>query len=151
VSARLHLCTAEDIEKLLPLVAARHAESEIMQSEAARRAALMPLLEGSPHGAVYLIGPRQAPVGYAVLSFGWSVIHGGVAGSFAEFWIRPALRGKGMQGEALTALVAAFQGGAVKALTLEADAGSDAERVFARAGFTAHAGRVAMTRRISRP
>ena len=53
------------------MVAAFHAEAGIAQDDAGRRAALAPLLEGSPYGAVYLIGPARAPVGYLAVCFTW--------------------------------------------------------------------------------
>ena len=73
MKAALHLAQTPDADRLEALVAACHAETGITQTEEERRAALLPLLEGSPHGAIYLIGPARAPVGYIVLTFGWSL------------------------------------------------------------------------------
>lgn len=150
MKTRLHLCTAEDLDRLLPLMAACHAEEGIELEGDARRAAVQPLLEGSPHGAVYLIGPRQAPVGYAVLSFGWSVEQGGIDGRLVEFWIRPAVRGKGMGAEALFALVDALKGSALRALQIEVRRDSPAAESYARAGFVLREDRGLMIRRLPR-
>ena len=65
---------------------------------------ILPLLEGSPHGAVYLIGPARAPIGYAIVSFGWSVEFGGLDGFVDELYLRPAVRRRGIATEALLAL-----------------------------------------------
>ena len=69
----LTLARPDDLERLTPLVAAFHDEAGIVQDDATRRAALTPLLAGSPHGVAYLIGPARAPIGYVILSFGWSM------------------------------------------------------------------------------
>ena len=132
---RLHLCTPEDAERLLPLVAAFHAEEGIGSSEDQREAGVIPLLEGTPHGAAYLIGPRQAPVGYVVLSFGWSVEFGGIDGFVDEFYIRPGVRGRGMGSEALAALLASLKNSQIKALHLEVDRDSPVAALYERLGF----------------
>ena len=105
MSARLHLAEPGDADKLLPLIAAFHADPAIDQSAGARAAALATLLHGSHHGADSLIGPRRAPVGYLVISFGYSLEMGGIDGFLDEIYIRPAVRGRGMATEALAALL----------------------------------------------
>lgn len=138
MSAFLHLAGPSDIERLLPMVAAYHAFEGIETTEAHRRAALVPLLEGSPHGAVWFIGPRLSPVGYVVVTFGWSIEFGGLDGFIDELFIRPAVRGRGMGSEALRALVATLAENGLKALHLEVATGNDgARRFYGRLGFEA--------------
>ena len=132
----LHLATPDDLPRLLPLVAAFHAEEGYDTDAAHHEAAIAPLLEGSPHGAVWLIGPRRAPVGYVVATFGWSVEFGGLDGFVDELYIRPAVRGRGMGGEALSLLCKALKEGGVRALHLEVDRANDAaQRLYARTLF----------------
>lgn len=132
----LHLATPGDLDKLERMVAAYHALEGFETDEAARKAALAPILEGSPHGAVWLIGPRMAPVGYIAVSFGWSIELGGLDGVIDEFWIREAVRGRGMGGEALVALQKALRPAGVVALSLEvARTNAKAQRLYGRAGF----------------
>ncbi|MEM9972243.1 MAG: GNAT family N-acetyltransferase, partial [Pseudomonadota bacterium] len=53
-----------------------------------------------------------------------------------EFWIREAVRGRGMGGEALGALVATLKEAGVKALHLEVAAeNTRASRLYTRVGF----------------
>ena len=92
----LTLARADDLGRLLPMVLARAAEQGVAAEEAALSAALVPLLEGSPHGAAYLIGPPRAPIGYVLLSFGWSVELGGLVGRIETLHIRRAVRGRGI-------------------------------------------------------
>lgn len=132
----LHLATAADLDRLEPMVAAYHALEGIETTAEQRRAALEPLLEGSPHGAVWMIGPKMSPVGYVAVSFGWSIELGGLDGVLDEFWIREKVRGRGMGSEALAALLKALKGAGLMALSLEVAHGNEkALRLYKRAGF----------------
>ncbi|RFP86866.1 GNAT family N-acetyltransferase [Rhodobacteraceae bacterium 63075] len=143
----LHLANTGDLEKLRPLVAAFHAHMGIEQSDEAREAALMPLLEGLPLGVAYLIGPRKAPVGYIVISFGYSVELGGIDAFIDEFYIREKVRSRGMGSEVLMTLLPALRDHGVKALHLEVDRTDErAQRLYKRAGFEPRAGYMLMTR-----
>lgn len=115
----LNLAKPEDFDRLAALVRAFHQEAGITQDEAKRQAALMPLLEGSPHGAIYLIGPGRAPIGYIVISFGWSVEFAGLDGFVDELYIRPGVRGRGIGTDVMSALPKALAGAGLKALHLE--------------------------------
>ncbi len=147
MSAALHLAKPDDLSRLQKLVAAFHAHEGIEQSNEARAAALLPLLEGSPHGAAYLVGPRKGPVGYIVVSFGYSVEMGGIDGFIDEFYIRENVRGRGMGGEVLRALMPALADYGVKALHLEvARDNAKAKRLYSRLGFEAREKYHLMTR-----
>lgn len=135
MSQLLHLAGAEDLARLLPMVTQYHAGEGISLSEEDRTAALTPLLEGSPLGAVWFIGPKMAPVGYVAVSFGWSIEMGGMDAFIDELWVREKVRGRGMASEALTALIPALESAGVKALHLEVADGNPAERIYKRAGF----------------
>lgn len=114
------LAKPEDLERLLPLVAAFHAEEGITDvDDATRRAGVAPLLEGSPHGAIYILGPARAPVGYVCVSFGWSLAFGGLDGFLDEIYIRPGVRGRGIGTEVLRTLPRALAGAGMKAIHLE--------------------------------
>ncbi|ABF63666.1 GNAT family N-acetyltransferase [Ruegeria sp. TM1040] len=138
MSASLHLARPEDLEKLLPLVQGFHSEEGIQSDDAQRRGALLPLLEGIPYGAIYLIGPTRAPIGYIIVTFTWSVEFGGLDGMIDEFFIRPAVRGRGIATEVLFALPRTLAEAGVRALHLEVDRDNDAAlRLYKRARFTA--------------
>lgn len=115
----LTLARPDDLDRLLPLVAAFHAEHGIDQSDETRRAAVTPLLAGSPHGAIYLVGPKRAPIGYVVISFGWSLAFAGLDGFLDEIYIRPGVRGRGIGTEILSSLPRALSGAGLRALHLE--------------------------------
>jgi len=133
----LHLATSADIDRLLPMVAAYHDFEGIETDDAHRRAALEPMLDGEPHGAIWMVGPRISPVGYIAVSFGWSIEMGGLDGFVDEFWIREKVRGRGMGTEALTALQSILRDAGVKALHLEVSGDNPrAVRIYEAAGFS---------------
>lgn len=147
MSAALTLASLDHRDRLLPLVAAFHAEAGIETSEAQRADGITPLLEGSPHGAAYLIGPARAPIGYIVVSFGWSLEFGGMDGFIDELFIRPGVRGRGVASEVLIALPRALADVGLKALHLEVSKDdSSAQRLYTRAGFGLRTGYHLMTR-----
>ena len=147
MSAALHLADADDLDRLLPMVEAYHTIEGIETDKAHLEAALGPILDGSPLGCVYLIGPRRAPVGYIAVTFGWSIEMGGMDGFIDEFFIRENVRGRGMGTEVLAKLIPELEAAGLRALHLEAAA--DRPRVgklYARAGFRVRDGYHLMTR-----
>lgn len=147
MSAALHLAGPDDLAALLPMVSAYHAYDGIDCDEAHREAALSPLLEGSPLGCIYLIGPRRAPVGYIVITFGWSIEFGGMEGFIDEFFIRENVRGRGMGQEVLNKLIPQLEAAGLTALHLEASKDRPRlQKLYARAGFRLRDGYALMTR-----
>lgn len=147
MSASIHLAGPDDARVILPMLAACHDEAGFETDAEHRAAALAPLLEGSPLGCVYLVGPRNAPIGYIAFSFGWSLEFGGMDGFVDEFYIRRGVRGRGVGAEVLATLVPQLEGAGLKALHIEApDEHPRLQRLYARAGFTACEGSHLMTR-----
>lgn len=147
MSAALNLARPEDLEKVLSLVAAFHAESAIDSSDDSRRAGVEPLLSGIPYGAVYLIGPARAPIGYIIVTFGWSVELGGMDAFVDELYIRPAVRGRGIATEVLSTLPTALSEAGVKALHLEVDRDNEAaQKLYLRSRFKARERYMLMTK-----
>lgn len=149
MSAALHLAKPDDLDRLCALVAAFHAEEGLQSSDEARRKGVAPLLQGIPHGAAYLIGPARAPMGYVIVSFGWSVEFGGMDGFVDEIYLRPAVRGRGIASEVLLSLPKALASAGVKALHLEVDRTNEpAKRLYSRAGFRARERYMLMSKRL---
>ncbi|WP_298805932.1 GNAT family N-acetyltransferase [uncultured Lentibacter sp.] len=122
-------------------------DPKVMSGGEQRRAALAPLLAGSPHGMIYLIGPRNAPVGYIVITLGYSIELGGIEGFIDEFFIREKVRGRGMGSETLSKLLPALKNHGVKALHLEvARDNGRAQSLYRRAGFEPRETYMLMTR-----
>ncbi|MEP2533184.1 GNAT family N-acetyltransferase [Shimia sp.] len=147
MSTALHLAGPDDLAPLAKLVAAFHAEMKIDQDEDARQNALIPLLEGSPYGAIYILGPRRAPVGYVIVTFSWSVEFGGLDAFVDEFFIRPGVRRRGVGSDVLIALPKALSDAGIRAFHLEVDReDAAAQRLYTRAGFRPRDRYMLMTR-----
>ncbi|NVK13120.1 MAG: GNAT family N-acetyltransferase [Rhodobacteraceae bacterium] len=149
MSAALHLAKPEHLDIVLALVAAFHAESGMDSSDEHRRAGIEPLLNGHPYGAVYLIGPTRAPIGYIVITFGWSVEFGGMDGFVDELYIRPAVRGRGIATEVLTELPKTLATAGMRALHLEVDRENEtAQRLYLRTRFQPRKNYILMSKQL---
>jgi len=147
VKVELHRAEAGDLERLVPLVAAYHAFEGIEATDDFRRRALAPLLAGSELGAVWLIGPRDAPVGYIATGLGWSIELGGADAFVDELFLVPEARGQGLGEAALDHLSRELAARGVVALHLEvARENLGAQRFYARKGFQARDRYFLMTR-----
>ncbi|EAQ01612.1 acetyltransferase, GNAT family protein [Pseudooceanicola batsensis HTCC2597] len=143
----LHLASVDDLSKLMPLVGAFHAEYGLDLSEDHRERALTPLLEGSPYGAVWIIGPTRAPIGYVIISFGWSVEFGGMDGFLDEIYIRPGVRGRGIATEVMETLPKTLADSGLRALHLEVDRTDEkVMSLYRRQGFAPRDRYTLMTR-----
>lgn len=150
MKAALRLAGPEDADRVDALVVAFHKEICIDTTPEDRRASILPLLDGSPHGAIYIIGPSRAPVGYLVVTFGWSVEFGGLDGFVDELYVRPTVRGRGIATEALLTLPPALAEAGLRALHLEVDRDDTAaQKLYAKAGFTARERYMLMSRILS--
>ncbi len=149
MSAALTLAKPEHLDRLAALCEAFHAEEGIKLDDDARRAGLAPLLEGSPYGVAYLIGPPRAAIGYIVICFGWSVEFGGLDAIIDELYVRPGVRGRGVASEALIALPNALSSVGLRAIHLEVDRDNAAAiKLYRRAGFTLREKYMFMSRRL---
>ncbi|MCV6584575.1 MAG: GNAT family N-acetyltransferase [Marinibacterium sp.] len=136
MSAAIHLAGPDDLPKLLALVTAFHGEEGISQSDDQRMGGIEPLVQGIPHGAAYLLGPKRAPMGYIIVCFSWSVEFGGLDATIDEIYLRPPVRGRGIATEALISIAKALRDAGVVALHLEVDTRNEAaQRLYTRAGF----------------
>lgn len=126
----LHLATPEDLPKLIPMVRGLHDEMGYGTTPDQQQTAMRPLLDGSPHGAIWLIGPRRSPVGYLAISFGWSLEHGGLDATVDELYVRPAVRRRGMGHDALDDIAKALKDAGVRALHMEVNAEDPRAQTF---------------------
>ena len=149
MSTKLNLCNLDDLPALVPLVRAFHQEMNIPSDETHVTRAITPLLDGSPFGAIYLIGPRRAPLGYIAITFGWSIEYGGMDGFIDEIYIRPPVRRRGLALEALNAVGVMMQSAGITAVHLEVDTDDIAtQRLYARAQYRARDRYQLMTHRL---
>ena len=135
MTAVLTLASIGDLGKVAPLVAAFHSEGALT-IEPQRIAAVTHLFEGTPLGALYLIGPRVTPIGYVVVSHGFSIEFGGPDAFIDKIYICTPVRGKGIGVESLLQICKILKAGDTKAVHLEVDqTNTVAQRLYSRDGF----------------
>ena len=137
MSTSISLAGPDDLERVLGLMARLHEERRQTFDDAHRRAVTAPLLDGSPLGGVWLIGPQRAPLGYVMVGFSWSMRHGGLVGWLEEIFIRDQVRGRGIGTEVLHAVVVNLARADLKAMHVLLPADDTAlARFCTRTGFT---------------
>lgn len=137
MTTAINLGGPEDGEKLLSLMARYHEERGLDYDDKHRAKVSVPLLNGSPLGAVWLIGPQRAPLGYVLVTFGWSVRYGGMIGWVEEVFIRPSVRSRGIGTEVLHAIAVSLGPAGIEALQVRVDGDERLARFCKRVGFAA--------------
>ncbi|MFG2045318.1 GNAT family N-acetyltransferase [Dactylosporangium sp. NPDC048998] len=124
----------DDLDALLALVREFcAADRHDFDAERVTRA-LRPLLAGDEHGQVWLAGGGGPPIGYAVVTWGWSLESGGREALLDEIYVRE--RGRGLGGELLRRAVSAAAEAGASTMFLETEAHNERVRTFyARHGF----------------
>ena len=146
MTSAITLADPTDLPRVMGLMARFHEEMGLPYDDAHREAAAAPLLDGSPLGAVWLIGPARAPLGYVMIGFGWSVPRAGMVGTLEEVFIRPSVRRRGIGTETLHAIAVSLRDAGLRALTVSLPPEQDALQSFCeRVGFRSDPPRHHMT------
>ncbi|MGF1537389.1 MAG: GNAT family N-acetyltransferase [Elainellaceae cyanobacterium] len=134
----MKLATQSDISALLDLVQTFYYQAGYPFNRARSQQALS-LLVASPHlGQAWLIERDLALVGYAVLTFGFSLEYGGRDAILDELYIRPEHQRQGLGTAAIARLEKVCLEEGIQALHLEVERGSRAVQLYKRVGFKAH-------------
>ncbi|GAA3289579.1 GNAT family N-acetyltransferase [Dactylosporangium vinaceum] len=154
---RVYRAQPADLAEILPLVEEFCAADDHPYDETRVARALAPLLAGDEHGQVWLVDadpePRPGPdaepksernaepgagivVGYAVVTWGWSLESGGREALLDEIYVRR--RGAGVGAVLLQRVLAAAVEAGAAVMFLETEAHNERVRGFyARHGFAA--------------
>lgn len=135
MTTAINLGGLADNERLLSLMGRYHEERGLDYDDVHRAKVAAPLLEGSPLGAVWLIGPQRAPLGYVLVTFGWSVRLGGMIGWVEEVFIRPSVRSRGIGTEVLHAVAVSLGQAGIRALQVRVDDDARLANFCKRVGF----------------
>jgi len=143
----LHLATPDDRIRLLSMVEQFHHWGNLDTDAGMREAAIDLLFSGDVQAAAWLIGPKKSPVGYIVVSFGFSIELGGRDAFVDEFFVRENVRGRGMGGQCLLVLMQQLRDMGVKAVHMEIDHDNPrATKLYKKTGFKARDDYFLMTR-----
>jgi GNAT superfamily N-acetyltransferase len=122
-----------DEGELLALIAEFYAIDRHPFDEARLRASLPPLLEDDRYGVVWKVGAPA--VGYAVITWGYSLESGGAEALIDEIYLRD--RGQGLGSLLLRRIIADCRERGFKRMFLETERhNARVRKLYARAGFS---------------
>jgi GNAT superfamily N-acetyltransferase len=99
---------------------------------------LQVLLENAHYGSAWLICDGEAPVGYLLLCFDYSLEYGGKGAWIDELFVDRAHRGHGLGAEALRIAEDIARKSGAHVLHLEVNRGNPAIDLYRRHGFADH-------------
>lgn len=138
------------IDSVLELMRHLYEHDDITFEEVAARDALVNLVNKPEHGIVWLMKDCDLPVGYAVVTFGYSLEFRGVDAFLDELYICESHRGRGLGRRAIELAEEYCRARGVQALHLEVErSNSGAQAVYRKLGFRDH-DRYLLTKWISR-
>ena len=142
MSTAITLATPEHLPQIGALIARRRAEATGEVPDAVTGESVAePLLYGGPEGAIWLIGPVRAPLGYVVVTFGWSIARGGREAWIDDIFVRDTVRRRGIGREVVHAVVLALRAADVRALHVRVETQDAVAAAFCEsAGFRANGG-----------
>ena len=128
---------AGDAARLVEMARAFHEEDGHPLTPAGERA-LRQLVDGDAFGRCWIVYEGAEPVGYAVLTLGFSIEYGGRDGFVDDLYVVPTARGRGVGRAVLFFLLEEARALGIRTLHLEVGAENDpAARLYAALGFVA--------------
>lgn len=125
-----------DIPALVELMAEFYSESGYPLPLAAATQSFATILADAKLGRVFIVETDDAPAGYIVLTFGFSMEYGGLQAFIDDFFVKPAARRNGLGRAALHLVRGVCTDLGIRALLVETDSESQPARQFyQRAGF----------------
>lgn len=137
----LEIATARpaDLVPILQLLRTQLEEHDIVLTTQALERATSGLIEDHSLGRILTARRDGELVGVAVISFLWTLEHGGPAAWLDEVYVEPSRRGDGIGMQLVEAAMQVARDSGCIALDLEVDPGHEAaERLYERMGFRRH-------------
>jgi GNAT superfamily N-acetyltransferase len=137
----LEIQTAQPAElaPILQLLRTQLEEHDVVLTEQALQHATQGLIEDHALGRILTARLGGELVGIAVMSFLWTLEHGGPAAWLDEVYVEPSRRGEGIGRKLVEAAMQVARDSGCIALDLEVDAGHEAaERLYERMEFRRH-------------
>ena len=129
---------AADLPLLERLVRAYYVEDGHTFHDDRQLPALAALAAGEPFGRAWLIQLDGRPVGYVVLSWGFSVEAGGREACLDELYLVPEVRNRGLGSRVLALVEAEARALGVRRVFLEVERHNRAIGLYRRAGYVDH-------------
>lgn len=136
---QFRVAAASDADLLLDFMREYYAFDGHGYDREKARTALVPLLENPDFGRAWIVLDDAAPVGYAVLCFGYSLEWLGRDAFVDEFFLRENYRGRGWGKQTMAFLEGAARELGVRTLHLEVILENDAAlKLYRKLGFRTH-------------
>lgn len=133
------IATESDAQILLAMMREYYAFDEHTFDEAKASEALLAFICEPSFGRAWLIREDEGPVGYIVLTFGYSIEYLGRDAFIDEFYLRESHRGRGWGRKALDFVEEEARAAGVRAIHLEVvRTNTAAAEVYRRAGYVDH-------------
>lgn len=146
--AGFRAAAAADADALLDLVEAFYGEEGYPFERAAARRTLIALVRAPARGWVWVLERGSKPVGYVVVTFGYSLEYCGPTAMVDELYLAPEHRRRGLGSKALALVERAAAASGARTVHLEVErsnAGADA--LYRRRGFEDR-GRSLLTKKV---
>lgn len=126
----------EDLPQIVEMLRLQLQENSVAVAMEPLRLATLRMIECPEHGHVLVAARSDTLVGVAVLSFLWTLEHGGATVWLDELYVDPRERRFGLGTKLLEAAMAVARAQGCVALDLEVEPGHDAAvRLYERQGF----------------
>ncbi|GHO46381.1 GNAT family N-acetyltransferase [Ktedonospora formicarum] len=137
-SVTFQLATPTDLETIIFFMQQFYAMYSYQLSER-KREVVDHLLRTPAYGRIWLIQYNQQPVGYVILTFGYSIEFYGRDALVDELYISDDARGKKVGTQTLAFLEKACQEMGIRALHLEVEYDNEVgQHLYRKAGFAEH-------------
>ena len=137
MNTELRVADGSDGAVILSLLGEQLDEHDINVSLDALRAAVEAVLDNAARGMFLLAEVDGSVIGFAYLTYVWSMEHAGRCAWLEEMYVRPDWRGRGVGTALLRRAIEEARAVGCRAVDLEVDAAhSRAENLYARDGFS---------------
>ena len=148
MAIELRLATEGDLDTLNRMVRAYYVHDGLAYEELPARRALQEIIRTKRFGRAWLIDLDKELIGYAVLTFGFSVEFHGRHAVLDEVFLLPDHQGKGHFREILALIEACCREQGIRALSLLVETkNTQAQRAYQKNGFKPY-DRIVMTKRL---
>ena len=139
MTASFREAVESDVDALIPYIRKLYAQDLIVFEEQIVRAGLIGLIEDGSKGKVWMIRDGEQTVGYAVLTYGYSLEFHGRDAFLDELFVSEEHRGRGIGRQTVQFLLGECRKTGVHAIHLEVDRSNEkAQELYRKLGFFDH-------------
>jgi ribosomal protein S18 acetylase RimI-like enzyme len=136
MNPNFRIATAGDLELLLELMREFYSMEHLEFDESSAVRSLHELIEHAEHGKAVLIEDERVPLGYFVLTYGFSLEFGGRFALLDELYVRPSFQGNGIGTAAMSFVEELCRRAGMKAVRLEVHRTNEiAQRLYRKVGY----------------